>query len=124
MALKEHSLRLKNVLKSLDVPDSTIVKQTGISTSTISHLMTEVQDASINTIIAVLKAYPEINANYILTGIGDIFLTSIENNDGNDASTINRENQDRIVMLQKELKEAYAEIGRLSMELNKKVQRS
>ena len=86
--------------------------------------MTEVQEASLNTIIAVLKAYPHINANYILTGRGSMFLEDIEANESDEVVSINKENQERVLMLQRELKDAYEEIGRLNMELNKKARRS
>ena len=79
---------------------------------------------TVEALSAFLEKYPNFNANYILTGCGEKFLAQIETIEEDDASAINRENQDRIMMLQKELKAAYEEIGRLSMELNKKIRRS
>lgn len=120
---KEHSYRVKAALEALKIQDALIVKATGLSKSTISHIMTEAQDASIDALTKIVSSYPNINANYILTGNGSMFIDSIESNKDSDSETINKENQDLILELQRELKEAYEEIGRLNMELNKKVRR-
>lgn len=120
---KEHSYRVKAALEALNIQDALIVKTTGLSKSTISHIMTEAQDASIDALAKIVASYPNINANYILTGNGSMFIDSIESNEDSDSETINKENQDLILKLQRELKEAYEEIGRLNMELNKKVRR-
>ena len=121
---KEHSYRVKEALQALNIQDALIVKATGLSKSTISHIMTEAQDASIDAITKIIISYPIINANYILTGKGSMFIESIEDYEGQNVDRINRENQDLIIKLQSELKEAYEEIGRLNMELNKKARRS
>lgn len=123
MPIKDYSIRTKEILRNLGIPDATIVKDTKLTKSTISHLMTEAQDASIKTIIAVLDAYPQINANYILTGRGSMFLDNIESSENSEVLEINRSNQDLIIKLQAELRDAYEEIGRLNMELNKKARR-
>lgn len=123
MPIKEYSIRTKEALRNLGISDATIVKETKLTTSTISHLMTEVQDASIKTIVAVLETYPQLNANYILTGRGSMFMESVESPENSEALEINRKNQDLIIKLQRELKDAYEEIGRLNMELNKKARR-
>ena len=121
---KEHSYRVKAALEALKIQDALIVKATGLSKSTISHIMTEAQDASIDALTKIVASYPNINANYILTGDGSMFIDSIESNEDSDSEIINKENQDLILELQRELKEAYEEIGRLNMELNKKVRRN
>ena len=78
----------------------------------------------IDALCVFLETYPHINANYILTGRGSMFLESIETDESDDIVSINKENQERVLMLQSELKDAYEEIGRLNMELNKKARRS
>lgn len=44
----------------------------GVSTSTMAHALSNIRDCSAMTLAAIVNAYPDINANWLLTGNGDM----------------------------------------------------
>lgn len=122
--LKEHTIRFLDVINRMNITHSYLCENVyHKKPSYLSNVKSGRQDASIEMLVGFTEAYPEVNANYILTGRGSMFMESIEHSENNEASRINRENQDKLIKLQNELKEAYEEIGRLNMELNKRAKR-
>ena len=95
--------------------DADLASIVGVERSIIPKVRTGRQYASIELIVKTYIAYPRINTDYILTGRGSMFIQEQESYD----SAINEQNEELIEKLQSELKEAYTEIGRLNMELNK-----
>lgn len=63
----------------------------------------------------ISERFPELSIEWLVTGRGSMFIQEQESYD----SAINEQNEELIEKLQSELKEAYTEIGRLNMELNK-----
>ena len=60
----------------------------------------------------IMKMFPQLNIVWLLTGEGDMILT-----EGNDMAVAKDSRDNIIVLLQGQLKEAYAEIGELRMKL-------
>lgn len=88
----------------------------GLDKSLLSHIQNGRQAASIKLIIEFLNRYPDVNANYILTGNGSMFLSDEEEAAGEEEMRmlIKRLNTayDEIERLQKELEEARTELAR------------
>lgn len=122
--LKGHTLRFLDVIERLNVSHSFLCENVyHKKPSYLSNVKSGRQDASMEMIVGLIEAYQNVSANYILTGKGSMFLENIESDVNSEVLEINRENQDRIIKLQEELRAAYEEIGRLNMELNKKARR-
>lgn len=123
--LKEHTIRFLEVIERLNVTHSYLCENVyHKKPSYLSNVKSGRQDASIEMIVGLIETYRNVSANYILTGRGSMFMENIESSENSEVVEINRRNQDLIFKLQAELKEAYEEIGRLNMELNKKVRRN
>lgn len=122
--LKGHTLRFLDVIERLNVSHSFLCENVyHKKPSYLSNVKSGRQDASIEMIVGFIEAYQNVSANYILTGRGSMFMEGVESPENSEALEINRKNQDLIIKLQRELKDAYEEIGRLNMELNKKARR-
>lgn len=122
--LKGHTLRFLDVIERLNVSHSSLCENVyHKKPSYLSNVKSGRQDASIEMIVGFIEAYQNVSANYILTGRGSMFMEGVESPENSEALEINRKNQDLIIKLQRELKDAYEEIGRLNMELNKKARR-
>ena len=121
--LKEHTIRFLDVINRMNITHSYLCENIyHKKPSYLSNVKSGRQDASIEMLVGFIEAYPEVNANYILTGRGSMFMENIESSENNEATRINRDNQDKILQLHKELESAWMEIGKLRMELNKKTQ--
>lgn len=114
MSTKERFYEVRDALNLTDYKIQTSVE--GITKSMLDKLRQGiVTEVSIKILKPFIEAYPQVNVNYILTGRGSMFIQEQESYD----SAINEQNEELIEKLQSELKEAYTEIGRLNMELNK-----
>ena len=72
-AKNEYSERFIEVIDSLGI-DNSIIRDFGISQSLESKLRNGVQSVSLKVILKALESFPSVNANYILTGRGSMFL--------------------------------------------------
>ena len=72
-AKNEYSERFIEVIDSLGI-DNSIIRDFGISQSLESKLRNGVQSVSLKVILKALESFPSVNANYILTGNGEMFL--------------------------------------------------
>lgn len=88
--------------------DLQFANEIGVERSLISKVKCQNQNASADLIVKIANRYPCVNTDYILMGRGSMFI---------DEETQTDINEDMIIKLQEELKEAYIEIGRLNMEL-------
>ena len=68
-----YSERFWQMIDELKV-DSSVLRDFGISTSLESKTRNGVQSISLKVILKALEYFPEVNANYILTGKGGMFL--------------------------------------------------
>ena len=114
MGTRKRFYEVRDALNLTDYKIQTSIE--GITKSMLDKLRQGiVTEISIKILKPFIEAYPQVNANYILTGRGSMFIQEQESYD----SAINEQNEELIEKLQSELKEAYTEIGRLNMELNK-----
>lgn len=115
-AFNEYSERFLYVIEKLGFSDYKVWNEVeSLSKATMSKIRRGLCGVSMNTLCDFVKEYPQVNADYIITGRGSMFIQEQESYD----SAINEQNEELIEKLQAELKEAYTEIGRLNMELNK-----
>lgn len=108
-AFNEYSERFLNVIEQLDLSDYKVWNEVeSLSKATMSKIRRGICGVSMNTLCDFVDKYPKVNADYIITGRGSMFI---------DEGTQNDINEDMIIKLQEDLKNAYIEIGRLNMEL-------
>lgn len=75
MATNAYSERFLQVIDKLEVTDYFIWNNcSGISKAQMSHIRTGRGGASLSIIESLCNKFPQVNANYILTGKGDMFL--------------------------------------------------
>ena len=119
VTIKEHNQRyleaMNYIMETRGLTLESFSKSLDATRTILSQVKGGKQNASIDIITKTVLVYPEINADYIITGRGSMFIQDQESYD----SAINEQNEELIEKLQSELKEAYTEIGRLNMELNK-----
>lgn len=111
-----------NIIKPSSKKD--FAESIGLDKSKFRNLEIGKNGVTIEALCSFVEVFPQYNTDYILTGRGSMFMEHIESSENSEVVEINRRNQDLIFKLQAELKEAYEEIGRLNMELNKKVRRN
>ena len=119
VTIREHNQRyleaMNYIMETRGLTLESFSKSLDATRTILSQVKGGKQNASIDIITKTVLVYPEINADYIITGRGSMFIQEQESYD----SAINEQNEELIEKLQSELKEAYTEIGRLNMELNK-----
>lgn len=112
-AFNEYSERFLNVIEKLGFSDYKVWNEVeSLSKATMSKIRRGLCGVSMNALCDFVKQYPEINADYIITGRGSMLIGEQQENVSYDS-----ELEEVIVKLQEELSEAYAEIGRLNMKL-------
>lgn len=109
-----------NIIKPSSKKD--FAESIGLDKSKFRNLEIGKNGVTIEALCSFVEVFPQYNTDYILTGRGSMFMENIESSENNEATRINRENQDKILQLHKELESAWMEIGKLRMELNKKTQ--
>ena len=62
--------RLKNWMESKDLKSSALADIIGVNRATISHILSGRNKPSIDFLQKLLSAYPNINANWLITDIG------------------------------------------------------
>ena len=62
--------RLKNWMEKEDLKSSTLADSIGVNRATISHILSGRNKPSIDLLEKLLNAYPNINANWLISGIG------------------------------------------------------
>ena len=66
--------RLKNWMESEGLKSSALADNIGVNRATISHILSGRNKPSIDFLEKLLHSYPNINANWLVTGIG--FMTT------------------------------------------------
>lgn len=106
-AFNEYTERFLQVIEKLGFSDYKVWNEVeSLSKATMSKIRRGVCGVSMNTLCDFVRQYPEVNADYIITGRGSMFYTLKSDEDEN-----------IVLAFQKKLEDAYNEIGRLSMEL-------
>ena len=62
--------RLKNWMESEGLKSSRLADSIGVNRATISHILSGRNKPSIDFLQKLLSAYPNLNANWLITGIG------------------------------------------------------
>ena len=62
--------RLKKWMESEDLKSSAFADKIGVNRATISHILSGRNKPSIDFLEKLLYVYPEVNANWLITGIG------------------------------------------------------
>lgn len=119
VTIKEHTQRYSEVMQEImiaaDLTDQKFAESVGVARALISHIRTGKQNASIDLIVETARVYEDVNTDYILTGRGNMWMYKVISEE--DITYPRKEDQQLILKLQEELREAYMEIGRLNMEL-------
>lgn len=66
--------RLKFLIKKLNLNITSFSKEIGISQSSIRNIVDGENQPSAKVLIPILERYPELNANWLLVGTGEIFF--------------------------------------------------
>lgn len=77
------------------------------------------EEVSVKILMPFCEAYPQVNANYILTGKGDMFLDTDKSTSENIASQSQKMYKDTITGKDKEIANLKAEIERMKSEIDK-----
>lgn len=115
MATNAYSERFLQVIDKLEVTDYFIWNNcSGISKAQMSHIRTGRGGASLSIIESLCNKFPEVNANYILTGKGEMFLSE-DNKPVDNLSTSQSQDlyESIIIGKDKEIEELKNEINRL-----------
>ena len=62
--------RLKNWMESEGLKPSVLADNIGVNRATVSHILSGRNKPSIDFLEKLLSAYPKLNANWLITGIG------------------------------------------------------
>ena len=120
MATNAYSERFLQVIDKLGVTDYFIWNNCdAISKAQMSHIRTGKGGASLSIIESLCNNFPQVNANYILTGKGDMFLDTEKSTSENIASQSQKMYKDTITSKDKEIANLKAEIERMKSEIDK-----
>lgn len=76
--------RLLRILAEYDLNSSRLAEKMGIQRSGISHIMAGRNKPSYDFLVSIIELFPEINANWLLTGEGPMYKASAPHvNDNN-----------------------------------------
>lgn len=64
--------RLQKILQEYDLTPSRLAEKLGVQRSGISHIMSGRNKPSYDFLIALMDSFPDINANWLLTGKGEM----------------------------------------------------
>ncbi|MDP7430904.1 MAG: helix-turn-helix transcriptional regulator [Flavobacteriales bacterium] len=62
--------RIKNWMKSEGLKSSELADNIGVNRATISHILSGRNKPSIDFLQKLLNTYPDLNSNWLITGIG------------------------------------------------------
>ena len=89
--------RILQIIQEEALTNAEFAEKIGISTSALSHILTERNKPSLEVVMRIHKAYPSINLNWLLYGEGEMKTSEeMPNPNGNSVYTSNenRENAD------------------------------
>lgn len=115
-AFNEYSERFLEIIDELEYSDYKVWNEVkSLSKATMSKIRRGICGISMNALCDFIEQYPEVNADYIITGRGDKWIgTIIEDSE----VVVKFRNQEfQIAKLKEDLRDAYAEIGELRMKL-------
>lgn len=85
VAIKEHNQRyleaMNYIMESRGMTMESFAKSLEITRTILSQVKGGKQNASIDVVSKTVSVYPELNADYIITGRGSMFIKNDEAND-------------------------------------------
>lgn len=108
--------RLKSIISQMGLSDRAFALKCGIAQNTLSRQLSGAREVSLTTISAVLENNPEISAEWLLRGNGEMLLTSEQPTASNENDRLSKLidtiafQQDTINNLQRRIKELEAEL--------------
>ncbi len=113
--------RLKQIISHFGISDRQFALSCGIAQNTLSRQLNGARELSLTTVYTVLSCYPEISAEWLLRGTGEMLLTSEQPTEAKDRmnkliDTIAFQ-QDTINNLQRRINELETTNKRLEVEL-------
>ena len=126
MGKNEYTDRFLDIVFTIIRPSSKkdFAERIGLNKSKFRNIEIGKNGVPIDALCTFIEEFPQFNANYILTGKGSMYMSNLEDGENNTIPLDSEKDQDEIIKLQSELRAAYEEIGRLNMELNKKIRRT
>ena len=70
-------------MKSANLSNAEFAEKIGISTSSLSHIFSGRNNPSLDVVMRIHKAYPEVNLNWLLYGEGEMGLGNESTDSGN-----------------------------------------
>ena len=83
--------RILQIIQKESLTNAEFAEKIGISTSSLSHILTERNKPSLEVVMRIHKAYPSINLNWLLYGEGEMKVVEEGTTDG-DSRLYNNEN--------------------------------
>ena len=108
--------RLKQIISHFGISDTQFALSCGIAQNTLSRQLNGARELSLTTVYTVLSCYPEISAEWLLRGKGEMLLTSEQPTASNESDRLIKLidtiafQQDTINNLQRKIKELEAEL--------------
>ena len=115
--------RLKSIISQMGLSDRAFALKCGIAQNTLSRQLSGAREVSLTTISAVLENNPEISAEWLLRGNGEMLLTSEQPTDSSESDRLSKLidtiafQQDTINNLQRRINELETTNKRLEVEL-------
>lgn len=75
--------RILQIIQEESLTNAEFAEKIGISTSSLSHILTERNKPSLEVVMRIHKAYPSINLNWLLYGEGEMKVVEEGTTDGN-----------------------------------------
>jgi len=70
--------RIKMLITALGIKQTDLAGHAMTSKQNISTIMSDVNQPGAPVLINILRAYPQIDANWLIMGIGDMFLPNVD----------------------------------------------
>lgn len=118
-AFNDYTYRFLETIEKLELTDYKVWNTLeNLSKATMSKIRRGICGVSMNTLQEFCQTY-NVNANYILTGKGDMFLDADKSTSENIASQSQKMYKDTITGKDKEIADLKAEIARMKSEIDK-----
>ncbi len=82
--------RLKSIISQMGLSDRAFALKCGIAQNTLSRQLSGAREVSLTTISAVLENNPEISAEWLLRGTGEMLLTSEQPTDSSESDRLSK----------------------------------
>jgi hypothetical protein len=84
---KEFIIRLKSLIDELGMSISRFEKEIAAGSSSIQKAIKEERSIGVDRVNLIIKRFPEVNAGWLISGQGEMFLNVSHNNTVNEAGT-------------------------------------